>query len=262
MTIFHIDDQVEPKRKDERNKSSSVRRRERPSDERGAGNDAGDGIERFHGDGLVVRMHSNHRVLKVTGDGCQVVLSNNSGSVRIVGDGCKLRVKHNVGDIEYTGDGGRILLGSESKGKVKFVGDGGKVIFDSRSEAELNKSSKDRKNGGKIEGIIYACEKIIGATPKCEKCEDDSMPWNEEDQDSAVNDTKEGRREKCGKRNDETRKSDARHPTVTKIITKIRSDGQCVRKRFGNSSLIVNSRNNDRPVAKSSGTLAASSAIE
>lgn len=244
MTIFHIDNQLKPRKKDKKNENGFPRC-EHLSDEMGTENDVDGDIKRFHGDGLVVRMHSNHRVLKVTGDGCQVVLSKNSGSVYIVGDGCRLRVKHNVGDIKYTGDGGRVLLGSESKGKVNIIGDGGKVIFDSGSE--LNKFSKDRKSREEIEEITYSCEKVIGETEKCEKCEGNSMPWNEEDQDNAVKDTKERRRGKYEKRNDETRKSDARHPTVTKIITKIRSDGQCVRKRFGDSSLIVNSHNDDRP---------------
>lgn len=238
MTISCIDEQPDLKRKERKINSNSMRGYKHSSDK------SDDDIKRFHGDGLVVKMHSNHRVLEITGDGCWIILSKNSGSVRIIGDGCRLRINRNVGDIDYTGDGGQVLLGPDSsKGKVKFVGDGGKVIFDSSPE-DLKKSSKEQRNRETyVQNFMYPCEEIINEIPECE---DDRR--NQEILDNILNDTKEKSQGKNGKRNEETRKS-LWYPTVTKIITKIQSDGQCVTKRFGDSSLIVNSRG--RPVEKS-----------
>ncbi|KMQ95553.1 hypothetical protein RF55_4219 [Lasius niger] len=243
MTISRVDDQLESKRKERKYKSGSMKRCERSSDEN-------DGIERLHGDGLVVRMHSNHRVLKITGDGCRIILSRNSGSVQIVGDGCRLRVNHNVGDIEYTGDGGRVLLGPDSsKGKVKFVGDGGKVILDSNMRSGRSRSREQNRETDYVEKITYSCERIVRKISGCEKCEGADRTSNREELDNIVNDMKEKSQGKYGKRNEETRKS-TRYPTVTKIITKIQSDGQCVRKRFGDSSLIINSHNDERSMTE------------
>lgn len=239
MTISRVDDQLELKREERKNRSGSMRREDLPNED--------DGIERFHGDGLVVRMHSNHRMLEITGDGCRIVLSKNSGSVHIVGDGCVLRVKHNVGDIEYTGDGGRVLLGPDSSGgKVKFVGDGGKVILDSRMESEGFAGERNGEETDDVERVTFSFKKIIRKIPKREKREDADGSSNREEVDNIANDAKEKSR---GKRNEETRKS-MRHPTVTKIITKIQSDGQCVRKRSDDSSLIINSHGDERPVMK------------
>lgn len=240
MTIFRVDEQLDLKRKERKIKSNSTRHCKHPSDE------GDDSIKRFHGDGLVIKMHSNHRVLEIMGDGCWIVLSKNSGSIHVIGDGCRLHVNHNVGNIEYTGDGGQVLLGPDSsKGKVRFVGDGGKVIFDSSSEADL-KSSKERRNRETyVQNFTCPCEEFANKIPECE---DVHRMSNQEDLDNFLNNMKESNQGKYGKRNEETRKS-LRHPTVTKIITKIQSDGQCVTKRFDDSSLIVNSRG--RPVAKS-----------
>ncbi|KYQ58936.1 hypothetical protein ALC60_02092 [Trachymyrmex zeteki] len=237
MTISRINEQPDMKRKERNIKSDSIRHCKHSSDE-------DDDIKRFHGDGLVVRMHSNHNVLEIVGDGCWIVLSKNSGSVHVIGDGCKLHVNHNVGDIEYIGDGGRVLLGPDSsKEKVKFVGDGGKVILDSNPEIDPKKSTKEQRSRETyVQDCTYPCKEIINKIPECK---DDHEVSN---MDNVLNDMKERSQGKYGKRNEETRKS-LRHPTVTKIITKIQSDGQCVTKRFGDSSLIVNSRG--RPVTKS-----------
>lgn len=243
MTIPRTDEQPDLKRKERKINSNSMRHCKHSFGETDV-----NGIKRFHGDGLVVKMHSNHRVLEITGDGCRIVLSKNSGSVHVIGDGCRLHVNHNVGDIEYIGDGGQILLGPDSsKGKVKFVGDGGKVIFDSSDpETDLKKSSKEQRNRETyVQNSTCPCKETIDNLPKCE---DDHRMSNQEDLDNILNDMKQRNQGKYGKRNEETRKS-LRYPTVTKIITKIQSDGQCVTKRFGESSLIVNSRG--RPVAKS-----------
>lgn len=245
MTISRVNDQPESKRKERKNKSGSMRRCESSSED-------DDGIKRFYGDGLVVRMHSNHRALEITGDGCRVVLSKNSGSVHIIGDGCRLRVNHNVGEIEYTGDGGLVLLGPDSsKGKVKFVGDGGKVILDSK----MRSAGSSRGQNREAERILYSCKEIVRETSGCEKCEDADRTSDREELDNIVNDMKERSQGKYEKRNEETRKS-TRHLTVTKIITKIQSDGQCVRKRFDDSSLIVNSHNDERSVKNLSKTSA------
>lgn len=242
MTISRVDDQLELKRKERKNRSGSMRREDLPNED--------DGIERFHGDGLVVRMHSNHRMLEITGDGCRITLSKNSGSVHIVGDGCVLRVKHNVGDIEYTGDGGRVLLGPDSsREKVKFVGDGGKVILDSRMKSEGFSREQNGEETDDVEQVTFSFKKIIRKIPKGEKCEDADRSSNREELDNIANDVKEKSRGKYEKRNEETRKS-MRHPTVTKIITKIQSDGQCVRKRSDDSSLIINSHGDERSVMK------------
>ncbi|XP_011159429.1 uncharacterized protein LOC105195626 [Solenopsis invicta] len=246
MTISHISEQQDPKKKEWKIKSDSMRRCKHSSDE----DDVDDGVKRFHGDGLVVRMHSNHRVLEVIGDGCRIILSKNSGSVHVIGDGCRLRVNHNVGDIEYTGDGGQILLGPDSsKGKVKFVGDGGKIILDSSPEETDLKKQRSRKTC--VQQTTYLCKEIIEKIPECK---DEHRASNQEDLDNILNDAKERSQGKYGKRNEETRKS-SWHPTVTKIITKIQSDGQCVTKRFGDSSLIVNSRGRPaKSVSRTSGT--------
>ncbi|KYN29261.1 PREDICTED: uncharacterized protein LOC108765897 [Trachymyrmex cornetzi] len=233
MTIFRIDEQPDMKRKERNIKSDSIRHRKH--------SDEDDDIKRFHGDGLVVRMHSNHSVLEIVGDGCCIVLSKNSGSVHVIGDGCKLHVNYNVGDIEYIGDGGRVLLGPDSsKEKVKFVGDGGKVILYSSSETDPKSTKEQRSRETYVQNCTCPCKEIIN-----KECEDDHGASN---MDNDLNDMKERSQAKYGKRNEETRKS-LRHPTVTKIITKIQSDGQCVTKRFGDSSLIVNSRG--CPVTKS-----------
>lgn len=240
MTISRVNDHLEVKRK-ECTRSSTT-----PCE---LGSSDKDGIERFYGDGLVVRMQSNHRVLEIKGDGCQIVLSRNSGSVHIVGDGCRLRVNHNVGDIEYTGDGGRVLLGPDSsKEKVKFVGDGGKVILD----ANMRSSGEQNRETDCVEEITYSCKKIVRKVQKeCEKWEADADgASNREALDNIANGMKEksqGKYRKYG--SEETRKS-KQHPTVTKIITKIQSDGQCVRKRFDDSSLIINSQGDERSVTK------------
>ncbi|XP_072747107.1 uncharacterized protein [Anoplolepis gracilipes] len=248
MTIFRVTDQLELKRKECKSKRSSMKRCEDSSDKDNS-------VKRFYGDGLVVRMHSNHRALEITGDGCQIILSKNSGSVHIIGDGCRLCVNHNVGDIEYIGDGGRVLLGPDSsKENVKFVGDGGKVILESNMRSEES-SREQNKETNDVEKIIYSCKKIVRKIPGYEKCEDtDSvLISNREDMDNIVNDMKERSQGKYGKYrkygNEETRKS-MRHPTVTKIITKIQSDGQCVRKRFDDSSLIINFQGDERSVTK------------
>ncbi|XP_025075273.1 uncharacterized protein LOC105431726 [Pogonomyrmex barbatus] len=226
-------------KKEQKNKSNSMRHCKHYSEK------DDDGIKRLRGDGLVVRMHSNHRVLEIVGDGCWIALSKNSGSVHVIGDGCRLRVNQNVGDIEYTGDGGRILLGPDSsKGKVKFVGDGGKVILDSSPEAD-SKLSKEQRNR-KTYAQKGTCKEVID---KISEWEDDRI-LNRENLDNIVNDVKEECQRKYGKRIEETRKS-LRYPTVTKIITKIQSDGQCVTKRFGDSSSIVNFRGRNGPVTKS-----------
>ncbi|EZA46670.1 hypothetical protein X777_03450 [Ooceraea biroi] len=259
MTIsYACGDQLKLKRKDRKGKSDSMRRCEHlPPDGSGEGDD---GVRRFHGDGLVVRMHSNHRVLKITGDGCRIALSKNSGSVHIIGDGCRVRVNRNEGNIEYTGDGGRVLLGSESvKGKVKFVGDGGKVILDSsRVETESKTERKDSGNSSGersneeasyVEKDACSCKKVINATLGCEKRAVGNGTLNQEELDNVTNDVKERNQGKYRKRNEETRKS-LRHRTVAKIITKIQSDGQCVRKRFfGDSSFIVNSRSDEKCIS-------------
>lgn len=231
MTISREDDQLELKRKERKNKSDSMRRCEHLPNE-------DDGIKRFYGDGLDVRMHSNHRMLEITGDGCRIVLSKNSGSVHIVGDGCVLRVTHNVGEIEYVGDGGRVFLGPDSsRDKVKLVGDGGKVIIDSRMKSE----GFSREKTDDVEEIAF--KKNVRKIPKCEKCADADRSSNREELG------KEKSRGKYEERNEETRKS-MWHPTVTKIITKIRSDGQCVRKRSDDFSLIINSHGDERSVTK------------
>lgn len=230
---------LELKRKQRKNKSDSMRRCEQSSAEE-------EGNKRFHGDGLVVRMHSNHRMLEITGDGCRIILSKNFGSVHVVGDGCRLRVNHNVGDIEYTGDGGLVLLGPDSsKEKVKFVGDGGKVILDSnmRSEEFSREQNGETDN---VEKIMYSCNEIVRKVSECEKCENADRTSNREDLDNIVNDMKEKGQ---GKRNKETRES-TRHPTVTKIVMKIQNDGQCARKRFDDSSLIINFHGDGRFVTK------------
>lgn len=245
MTISRIDERSDLTRKERRIKSdSSMGHCKQHSTDEG---DVDSCVKRLRGDGLVVRMHSNHRVLEITGDGCWIVLSKNSGSVHVVGDGCKLHVYHNVGDIKYTGDGGQVLLGPDSsREKVKFVGDGGRVILDSCPETDPKKSTKERRNktaGTYARSFTCPCKEIINDVPERE---DDHEISN---LDNVLNDMKERSLQgKYGKRNEETRKS-LRHPTVTTIITKIRSDGQCVTKRFGDSSLIVNSRG--RPVTKS-----------
>ncbi|XP_028050855.1 uncharacterized protein LOC105839414 [Monomorium pharaonis] len=238
MTISCTNKKLDLKRKEPEIKSNSVMRHCKPCKHSSDKGNVDDGVKRFHGDGLVIRMHSNHHVLQITGDGCRIVLSKNSGSVHVIGDGCRLHVGHNVGDIVYTGDGGQVFLGPDSsKGKVKFVGDGGKVILDSSRETDT-KEHKNRKIY--VQKATYLCKEIIKKIPECEE---DCRPSNQEDPDNVLNDTKEKSQGKYdGKRsNEETRKS-SRHPTVTKIITKIQSDGQCVTKRFGDSSLIVNSR--------------------
>lgn len=241
MTISRIDEQPCLKRKERKINSNSMRGCEHSSDR----SNIDDGVKRFHGDGLVVKMHSNHHTLEIMGDGCRIVLSKNSGRVHVVGDGCRLHVSHNVGDIEYTGDGGRVLLGPDSsEGKVKFVGDGGKVIFASSPETDLKKSLKERTSRETHIHNFTFKEIVKMIKPQCE----DHRTSNEEVLDNMLNDIKEKSQGKYGKRNEETRKS-LWHPTVTKIITKIHSDGQCVTKRFGDSSLIVNSRG--RPVTKS-----------
>lgn len=243
MTISRLDEQSRLMRKERKINSTSMRGCKHSSNK----SDVNDGIERFHGDGLVVQMHSNHRMLEVTGDGCRIVLSKNSGRVHVIGDGCRLHVNHNVGDIEYTGDGGQVLLGPDSsKGKVKFVGDGGKVIFVSSVETDLMKSSRERRNRDTyVENFTCTYTEIINEIPGCGG---DHRTSNQEVLDNILNDMKEKSQGKYGKRSEETRKS-LWHPTVTKIITKIHSDGQCVTKRFGDSSLIVKSRG--RPVTKS-----------
>lgn len=230
---------MELKRKQRKSKSGSMRRCEQSSAE-------DEGIKRFHGDGLVVRMHTNHRMLEITGDGCRIILSKNFDSVHVVGDGCRLRVNHNVGDIVYTGDGGLVLLGPDSsKEKVKFVGDGGKVILDSNMRSEEFSREQNRETDN-VEKIMYSCKKIVRKIPECEKCENADRTSNREHLDNIVNDMKE---KSQGKRNEETRKS-KRHPTVTKIVMKIQSDSQCVRKRFDDSSLIVNFHGDERFVTK------------
>ncbi|KAL0128676.1 hypothetical protein PUN28_003805 [Cardiocondyla obscurior] len=234
MTIFHVE-QLDLKRKERKIKSNSMRRFKLSSNE--------SDIKRFHGDGLVVKMHSNHRALEIMGDGCWIVLSKNSGSVHVIGDGCRLCVNQNVGDIEYTGDGGLVLLGSDSsKGKVKFVGDGGKVVSDSSPETNLKEGRRNKE--AYVQNLMHSREKIVN---KISQCKDDHRILNKEYLDNILNDIMEKSQRKYKKRNEETR-----HPTVTKIITKIQSDGQCVTKRFSDSSLIVNSRG--RPVAKTLST--------
>jgi len=219
-------DQLEPKKKDWKDKSGSMKRCKHLSD---INSEVDDDIERFHGDGLVVRMHSNHRVLEITGDSCRIVLARNSGSVRVIGDCCRLHINHNEGNIEYTGDGGRVLLGSGSvKGKVRFVGDGGKVIFDSSPETESKiernisgKCTKKRMNkegSYLVKNIHYSCKEVIDKTLRCERCGVDDGTLNQE-LDNAANDTKGKNQEKYVKRNGEARKS-SRYQTVTKIITK------------------------------------------
>ncbi|XP_020282591.1 uncharacterized protein LOC109854170 [Pseudomyrmex gracilis] len=238
MTIIRVDEQS--KKQDRKNKNGSMKRCEFYSNKGGNESDVDDGVKRFHGDGLVVRMHSNHRTLEITGDGCWIVLSKNSGSVHVVGDGCRLHVNHNVGDIEYTGDGGRVLLGPESsKEKVKFVGDGGKVIRDSSLGTEPIKLSKNRRNKETI-CVQHVTRKIVRKTPRCEEYNDKRVK-NQESLENMTNEGKETTRDKC-KINEEQRKSSRHLPTIKKIITKIQSNDPCVRKRMGDSSLIINFR--------------------
>jgi len=226
MTICcACDDQLESKRKDRKDKSDSMRHCKHLSD-----TNSGTDVERFYGDGLVVRMHSNHRVLEVTGDGCRIVLAKNSGNVRVIGDGCRLHINHNEGNIEYTGDAGRVLLGSGSvEGKVKFMGDGGKVIFDSSPEAESKNERKvskkypkeriNKKTSYLVKNMHYSCKEVIDKTLRCERCDVDDRTLKQE-LDNAANDMKERNQKKCnGKCNGEARKS-SWHQTVTKIITK------------------------------------------
>lgn len=251
----------EPRRKDHRGSMRRCKHQDPAVDT------ADDGVKRFHGDGLVVRLDSNHRVLEITGDGCRVILSKNSGSVHVVGDGCRVRVNHNVGDIEYTGDGGRVLLGPDSsKEKVRFVGDGGKVIFDTGPEAaeptigsgkfryqrsQLKKAAKDQRNEGADHGrtprdeVVASSERDEGRHVGEDGCWRVTVSSsNREYLDNALNDMKESgccQRHKCAECDDQTGKS-SRRQVVTKIVTEIRGDGRCVRKRLnGDSSLIVNS---------------------
>lgn len=265
MAISRAKKQSDRKELRRKNRGSSMRWCKH-SAENGRNGAVDDGVKRFHGDGLVVRLDSNHRMLEITGDGCRVILTKNSGSVHIVGDGCFLSVNHNMGDIEYTGDGGQVLLGPDSSKKnVRFVGDGGKVIFDSAPEAaettidygkfhcqrkDLKKSSKDQRNE---EETACSRGKVVEGAPGHEKrdgrCDEDDC-WrvtmsssSRERLDNALNEVKErGHRGKPGKCDDQTRKSLCRQVTaVTKIVTEIYGDGRCVRKRCnGNSSLIVN----------------------
>lgn len=244
MTILRVDEQL---KKQNRNSDSSMKHCGHYSDE-GDRDVDDDGVKRFYGDGLVVRMRSNHRALEITGDGCWIVLSKNFGSVHVVGDGCRLRVEHNVGDINYTGDGGRVLLGpGSSEGKVKFVGDSGKVIRNSSRGAESMKSSKDRRS----EEPIYVRQhiKVVRKTPRCEKCDDERVR-DQEGSENMMNEKKEIIfREKC-KINEEKQKSSRNLSTVTRIVTMIHGDDPCVRKRIGDSSLVINSRGDSRPLTK------------
>ncbi|XP_014478005.1 PREDICTED: uncharacterized protein LOC106746208 [Dinoponera quadriceps] len=273
MTISRANEQLdrkEPRRKKNHGKSS-VRRCKHLSSEEDAGSLADDGVKRFHGDGLVVQLDSNHRMLEITGDGCRVILSRNSGSVHIVGDGCRLSVSHNVGDIEYTGDGGRVLLGPDSSmEKVKFVGDGGKVILDATgpeaAEPTLDYGKfhccrrrrlekfplRDQRNG-ETEEAASSRGGVAGGACSREKCEgrgdgdDENGGWrvtmsssSRECLENSLNDVKERGRQrgKYGKRDDQTRKSSRCRRVVT--VTEIRGDGRCVRKQLsGDSSLIV-----------------------
>lgn len=100
----------------------------------------------FYGDGLVIKMESNHRALEITGDDCTIILSKNSGNIQVIGDNCSIRVDNNLGDIQYTGDGGKILLGSSnsSMGRIKFVGDGGQIVYD--VARDVSPSSLGRHN--------------------------------------------------------------------------------------------------------------------
>lgn len=266
MTIARVNEQLDRKESSRKNRGSSMRRcKHHPAKDTKSGA-VDDGVKQFHGDGLVVQLDSNHRVLEIMGDGCRIILSKNSGSVHVVGDGCCLSVNHNVGDIEYTGDGGRILLGPDSsKENVRFVGDGGKVIFNSDPEAaevtidyekfhyrrrHLKKSPEDQRN----EGTAGSRGKVVGDTSSREKRdkrhgEDDysrvtMSSSNRECLDNMLNEVKERgyQRGKYGKCDDQTQKSLHRQiVAVTKIITEIRGDGRCLRKRCnGDSSLIVN----------------------
>ncbi|XP_032688411.1 uncharacterized protein LOC116852312 [Odontomachus brunneus] len=272
MTISRAKEQSGRKELSRKNRGNFMRWCKHPAED-GENGAVDDSVKRFYGDGLVVRLDSNHRVLEITGDGCRVILTKNSGSVHIVGDGCRLSVNHNVGDIEYTGDGGRVLLGPDSsKENIRFVGDGGKVIFDSLPEAaettidygkfhcqrgDLKKPPKDQRNEKET-----ACSrgKLVGGASGHEKSgqydEDDC--WrvtmsssSRERLDNALNEVKERgyQRGKSGKYDDQTRKSLRRQVTVvTKIVTEIHGDGRCVRKRCnGDSSLIVNA--SARPTA-------------
>lgn len=251
MTISRAQDQFD--RQEPRSENRSMRRLKHGPSEN-VGGVADDGVKRFYGDGLVVRLDSNHRVLEITGDGCRVILSKNSGRVRIVGDGCRLRVNHNVGDIEYTGDGGQVLLGPDSsKEKVRFVGDGGKVIFDLGAEAaepttdyvkfhcqrrRLKEPPKDRRNK---EAAHEKCEGRHNGDDGCWRVTMSSS--SRERLDNALNEMKDsGCQGKYSECDDQTRKSSRRQVvTVTKIVTKIPGDGRCVRKRLNDdSSLLVN----------------------
>lgn len=228
-----------------------------------------DDVKRYHGDGLIVRMDSNHRVLEIRGDGCRISLSENSGSVRVVGDGCRLRVNHNVGDIEYTGDGGRVFLGPDSsKEKVKFVGDDGKVILYADLDMESTiadqkeqhrtwdsrDSTGDRRNRGSgVRNTACLRKEVIQRAARYDEYRrqfgDCKIVSNQELRtfgskqeclDNVTNDIKERNPEKYEKRNEETRKSSRHQTIVTTIITKIQNDGRFVRKRFDGPSLIIN----------------------
>lgn len=245
-----------------------------------------DGVRRYNGDGLVMRMRSNHRTLEITGDGCRIVLSKNSGSIHVVGDGCRLSVGYNVGDIEYTGDGGRVLLGPDSSTeRVKYVGDGGKVILDSslgdptiengrycttdprkspRESRKIGDSStgRDNEKSDCVPKIACSCEEVIERTllrhEIYEGRDVDGNAWvpsNSECLDNALNDAKERKQGKYAKRDEDTEKHSPHRIVTAKTITKIQVDGRCVRKRFGDSTmLILNSIHSGNPATSASGT--------
>ncbi|XP_033226389.1 uncharacterized protein LOC117178930 [Belonocnema kinseyi] len=100
-------------------------------------------VEILRGDGLVLSMETNNKLLKIMGDGCKITLSKNFGTIRVNGDGCQLKVVQNLGLIEYKGDGGRVYLGPDSYNKVTFSGCGGHLKF----------LDEKRKSGGKSGNI-------------------------------------------------------------------------------------------------------------
>lgn len=101
-------------------------------------------VEILRGDGLVLSMDTNNKLLEIMGDGCKITLSKNFGTIRVNGDGCRLKVVQNLGSIEYKGDGGRVDLGPESNNKVTFSGCGGHLKF----------LDEKRKSEGKCENVM------------------------------------------------------------------------------------------------------------
>ena len=100
-------------------------------------------VEIIRGDGLLLSIDTNNKLLEIKGDGCKITLSKNFGTIRVNGDGCHLKVVQNLGSIEYKGDGGRVDLGPDSNNKVTFSGCGGHLKF---LGEKTNQSGEKRGN--------------------------------------------------------------------------------------------------------------------